>query len=367
MKKYVAALPFILPFIFMLMSGPVAFSQVLAASELSDEQVRAELDAFVEGITQQCGIPGISMAVIKNGTVLYRRNHGFANLEHEVPISNHSIFPLYSLTKPIVSVSIFQLIESGKLSLEDAISTYLDSLPQSWQQIKIKHLLSHSSGLADMVGKNPYELRDLTEKEARERIYSIPPVSAPGKEYQYMQTNYWLLKNILEKASGSSLSDFIIQQQFPDSLQDQVLFSSDARDIIRHRITPYFPWLKGELCIDLPYTNGDYFLATNGLHVTMDAFIAWDRMLNENKLLSPETRKAMWVSFPYEASDKEFGYGWGKYAHQDSYGYGFSGSMSTIYRTFPEQNLSIIFLTNGFTHMYSQDRLMEGLAAFLLE
>lgn len=331
------------------------------------ELMGQELDRFMGDLRQQCGIPGISMAVIKNGKVVYRRNQGFANLEHEVPIKNSSIFPLYSLTKPVVSVGVFQLIEAGKLSLEDPIGTYLDSLPAHWREIKIKYLLTHASGLPDMVGENPYELRDLTEREAAKRLFSLPLLTSPGTEYQYMQTNYWLLKNILEKVSKEPLPNFIISRQLPDGLKEQALFSYDARDIIKNRITPYFPWLKGTLCIDLPYTNGDYFLATNGLHLTMDAFIGWDRMLNENKLISASTRAAMWDSFPYTDSEKVFAYGWGKYAYGETFGYGFSGSMSTLYRTFPDQNLSIILLTNGFTHMYSQDRLMEGLAAFLLE
>ncbi len=99
---------------------------------------------------EQIGIPGAAVAVIKNEEVVYKKYLGQASLEYDAAITNKSLFRLHSLSKIFVAVGVFQLIEEKKMALEDPISKYLTDLPLAWQAVKIKHLLSHSSGLPDM-------------------------------------------------------------------------------------------------------------------------------------------------------------------------------------------------------------------------
>ena len=82
--------------------------------------------------------------------IIFRKNFGNANLEHNVPIKDNSIFRVYSLTKLPIAVAIFQLIEQEKISIKDAIGKYLSNIPESWKTIQIQHLLTHSSGLPKM-------------------------------------------------------------------------------------------------------------------------------------------------------------------------------------------------------------------------
>lgn len=332
----------------------------------STSTLSEKIDQYIQRIQKRHDVPGVALAVIKDGKVIHRKNYGYANLEHRVPVSDQSLFRLYSLSKPIVVVGLFSLIEKGKLSLEDKVSDYMTGLPETWQKIQIKHLLSHSSGLPDM--GQPYdEVKDLSEEAQKQRVFALPLAFDPGEHYQYNQTNFWLLQRIIEKGSQSSLSDFITKNQF-NPVIDTVFFSSDARDIIPNRATPYFPFDKpGVLTITHPHYAGDYSYAMNGLHLSLNDFIAWDKKFSQQQLINQQSIDKMWENFPFEDPREVFTYGWSTYNLNGHPSYGFSGSGSTIYRVFPEDNLSIIFLANGFSSWYNLSMMINYMAQLVEE
>ena len=323
-----------------------------------------DIDSYVRSVIDAYEIPGVSLAVIKNGNIIHQNDYGYANLEHRVPISNKSIFRVYSLTKLFIAVGVFQLIEKEELSLEDPISKYVHSLPSDWQALQIQHLLSHSSGLPDM---SPIpEFQDLTKEEAKAKVFSQHTKFQPGEAYDYNQTGFWLLQETLEHVAGMPLQEFILSNQF-DSNQDTVFFSSDSRDIIPNRATAYFPFAKGYQTIDHPYLKGDYAYAINGLNITLDEFISWDEKLQNNQLISERTRQRMWSTYPYSKSNKIFAYGWDMHMSNGTASYGFSGSLVTAYRTFPDKNMSIIFLGNGMGQWFDIEDIMDQIASLALK
>ncbi|MEM1220724.1 MAG: serine hydrolase domain-containing protein [Bacteroidota bacterium] len=333
------------------------------ATTITHSEHHPQIDAYVQSVITQVGIPGLAVAVIKDNRIIHQQNYGYANLEHQVPVSDASIFRVYSLTKPIVAVGVFQLMENGDLRLEDKVSKYVPDLPKAWQGVRIKHLLSHSAGLPDMAPIPDFQ--DLTEEQAVEKVFALPCRFKPGEEYDYNQTGFWLLKRVIEKITGEELAAWIAAQQFPSPC-DTAFFSSDSRDIIRHRATPYFPFTKGTLTLDHSYLQGTYAHAQNGLNISLEAFIKWDQRLRNNEFLRAETRDRMWEIFPYTKSNKVFTYGWDKHQKDGRISYGFSGSLVTAYRVFPAENMSIIFLSNGLTEFYNIERIMDEIARLAL-
>lgn len=321
-----------------------------------------EIDNYVNEVSTRYGIPGVALALVKDGEVIHKSNYGFANLEHEVPISNESIFRVYSLTKLVVTTGIFQLVEQGKLDLEDPISTYVSNLPEDWHPVTVKHLLTHSSGLPN-IPSFPV-IQNLSEAEATAEAFSQEMEFSPGAEYSYNQTNFWLLKEIMEDVTGLPIDEFLISNQF-SAAPDTVFFSSDSRDIIRHRVTAYFPFTKGYTTIDHPYLQGDYGYAMNGLNITLDEFINWSQSLRANKLIAEETKETMWQPFAYSASNKSFTYGWDRRVVHSRVSYGFSGSLVTAYRVFPEDDVSIIFLGNGLGDFFDIEDIVNHIAGIL--
>lgn len=341
----------------------IAFwSSCAKQGKISEYELDKErIEKYLLHLQKRHEIPGISVAIIKDSTVLYQKQVGKSNIEHNVPMDDSAIFRVYSLTKPIISVGVFQLIEKGMLSLEDSIGKYVKNLPDTWSSIKVQHLLTHSSGLPDMA---PYaRLEKLTEQEAKALVFS-KDVEAVGAKYSYNQTNFWLLQLIIEAVTGQLLEDFILENQFNND-REKVFFSSDSRDIVPNRVTAYFPFQTGTRQISHPSLKGRYMYAANGLNVTMDAFIDWNARLWNNKLLSKETRDQMWKEFDYERSDKLFTYGWDKRIINAHDSFGFSGSLITAYRVFPKDNLSIIFLSNGLGNYYNIENIINHIASIV--
>ncbi len=324
----------------------------------------AELDAYVHEVMAAYGMPGVAFAVIKDGEVVHKNRYGYANLEHQVPVTEASIFRVYSLTKPVVISGLFQLIEQGKLTLDDNITDYVEGLPASWHHLQIKHLITHSSGLPDMAPIPVFQ--DLPEEEAKQRVFAASLSANAGAVNDYNQTNFWLLKEILEEVTDKPMDAFILDNQF-SAAPDTAFFSVDSRDIIQNRVTAYFPFAKGYTTIEHPYLQGDYAYAMNGLNITLDAFIHWSQRLRNNALMQPATRAKMWEPFPYTLSDKLFTYGWDMRRVQGHTSYGFSGSLVTAYRIFPEDDLSIIFLANGMREFFNIEDIMNAIALRVLD
>ncbi len=346
--------------LFFLVTSCVEQATSIKKEEENQTPLFKDIDAYVQRVQERYSIPGIACAIIKDGQVVFQKNYGYANLEHKVPVTDSSIFRLYSLTKPIVSVGVFSLIEEGAIELDDKVSDYLTDVPDAWGTVQIKHLLSCSSGLPDMV--SPYnEIKDLDEAAIKERSFALPINFKPGERFEYSQTNFWLLQKIVEKVSEESISDFIIQQQFSTHTKS-VVFSSDARDIIENRATSYFPFSKGTMTIEHPYYLGDYSYSMNGLNLSLNDFIDWDKKLNSEKLIKKETIASMWKSFPFSNSEDLFAYGWGTYSSSNVTSYGFTGTGCTLYRNFPDKDLSVIFFANGFSIWHNMDYLANNLA-----
>ena len=327
-----------------------------------NETQKQEVENYVTHIQNRHEIPGVSLAILKRDSVIYRRNFGKANIEHNVPIKEESIFRVYSLTKPIIAVAIFQLIEENKLSLEDEVGKYIKDIPESWQKVQLKYLLTHSSGLPNM-GSFP-EREKLTEEEVKEATFKKETQFVKGEKYAYNQSNFWLIQRIIEKVSGEDLEDFILKNQFNNE-REKVFFSSNSKEIVANRVTPYFPFATGKMEIDHSSLIGRYMFAANGLNVTIDEFIKWNNKLIKNELIKESTKKAMWKVFPYTKSTKKFAYSWDKRVLNNHRSFGFSGSLVTAYRIFPDDDISILFFANGLGNYFNIENIVNHIVSIV--
>ncbi len=163
-------------------------------------------------------IPGLQAAVVKDGKIVLLKSFGTADIQHSVPTTHKTVFPIYSCTKAFTGVAIMQLVEEGKVDLAAPISRYLDGLPASWQAITVRQLLTHVSGLPNILGVlDPvtYGLPNRTnEEQVWAKIKSMPVNSAPGERFSYNQTNYALLGMIIDKLSGKPFAQFFKEGQF---------------------------------------------------------------------------------------------------------------------------------------------------------
>lgn len=337
----------------------------LAISCFSQKAIDQEIDDYLKETIKINQIPGSAVAVIKDGKTIYEQYYGKSSLEANTLVDENSIFRLYSTTKIISTVGVFQLIEKSKLSLEDKISKYLVNIPVAWQEVKVKNLLTHSSGLPDIVKFEdiPYSL---DENEKWSRLYKKPMEFETGDHYSYNQTNYCLITKIIEKMSGLTFEQYILKNQFP-SAKDKVVFSANSSEVVAHRVNHYVFNFKKNKYERFNADHGKIHNSGSGLNITLKEFIAWNGRLDENILLNPNTKNAMWSSFQFLNKEDSFLYGWEIYETNKIKSFGFSGGNVTAFRKFVDNDLTIIFLSNGYKSYNVEEQVIDHIAGIVDE
>ncbi len=333
----------------------VAYSQKTEQSK--------SIDQYVKEMIKINQIPGLAIGIIKDDQIIFQRYYGTETLESNKKVDSDSMFRIYSTSKLMSNIGVFQLIEKGKLSLEDNISKYIENLPQEWQEVKIKHLLTHSSGIPNLIAYHDILVDDsnakVIERLSREKMEFIT-----GNQFRYNQTNYFLLSMIIEKVTRQSFEDFILNNQFSDD-KSQVVFSSDALEKIPHRVVKYNynPEKKQyEKSTDISGTRAH---SANGIAITLPAFLKWSIHLSKNDFLDQKTKEMMWQPFEFGNKKDVFAYGWDISKVNNINSYNFSGGNVSVYKTYPSSNMSIVMMSNGYSLFPIQYRMINHIAAML--
>lgn len=165
------------------------------------------------------GEPGCSAAVGIEGKVAWTGVRGLANLAAGTPITTDTVFDIASVSKQFTATAILLLVEAGKLTLDDALSQYVSDLPAWSNKVTIAQLMHHTSGIPDYVGllqEQGYQFTDrTTQAQALQALAGAPElVFKPGAHYEYSNSNYLLLGEIVHRVSGQSLPDYLSAQIF---------------------------------------------------------------------------------------------------------------------------------------------------------
>jgi len=310
------------------------------------EQTKS-IDNYLTEVMKTYDIPGLAVGVVKNDKIIFQKYYGKENLESDKKVDSNSLFRVYSTTKLITNVAVFQLIEKGQLSLEDKISKYVDNLPKEWQDVKIKNLLSHSSGIPDFERNNLPT--NLSNAEVFERLSKEKMEFVTGNQYSYNQTNFMLLAMIIEKITGQKFEDYVLKNQFSDA-KNKVIFSSNSLEEIPNRVQKYVFNDSLKQYKKSTHVGGLRSHPGNGLAISLPDFLQWSIHLDKNQFIKDETKKLMWKPFDYTNKQDVFAHGWEITKTGNIISYGFSGGNVSAYSIFPENDLSIIFMSNGYKY-----------------
>lgn len=349
---------FLITFTFLVFN--LSFSQ-----KKEDSATEQKIDNYIKEVIAINEIPGVALAVVKDGKVIYEKYYGKASLEENKAVDKNTAFKLFSTTKLITNVGVFQLIEKGKLSLEDPISKYIDNLPKEWQEIQVKNLLSHSSGLPNLILFEDISIT-MSFEEKLVILAKKPMEFATGNQYNYNQTNYWFLTKIIEKITGLTFEDYILQNQFP-AIQSGVSFSSNFAENIPNGTPKYNYNAENKKYIKSTSNFGFDAHSANGLNITLKNFISWNENLDKDIYLKRETKYSMWKPFQFTDKTDRFAYGWEIVPVNKILSYGFTGGNETAFRKFPDHKLTIIFLSNGhkYANLYVQSQVINHVASIV--
>jgi CubicO group peptidase (beta-lactamase class C family) len=339
-----------------------------AQTDLTPEQSGA-VDRLLETQKAANRIPGLAAAVIRNGKLVKRVTLGVADLQTGAPVTADTPFQLSSTTKTFTATSVLLLVADGGLRLEDCVGDLLDGLPASWHDVTVRQLLSHTSGLPDIV-RLPGRLELIAEtwKGALPMIESAPMQFPPGERWAYTQTNYVLLARIVERASGKPLESFMAERLFVPLGMNNSFFAVGG-DAARVPAVNYEPSERGEPALrrlDFP----TFVHAAGGLCASLDDLVRWNAALDAGSVLPPALQKEMWTSTPlnngkpFRIDGKTIGYGLG-WAVDDTPAHrsvGHSGGNSSAYRRYLDEGFTIIVLHNGVA---DPDGLVASIASIV--
>jgi len=305
------------------------------------------LDEAIEREMKRRQIPGVAVAVIKDGRIVRERGYGLANVEHGVPVTPDTVFQSASVGKTFTAALVLLLEKDGKLKLDDPISRHLDNTPPAWAGITIRHLLTHTSGLGDPYTK--IDLRkDYTDDELIALEATMPLLFAPGERFAYSNAGYHLLGFICKRAGGKFFGEQLRERVFaPLGMGADVI--SEA-DIVPHRAAGY-ERIDGRLRNQRWVAPSLNRTADGTIALSLRDLARWDMALNGDAILDARMKQASWTPPQLgDGSTGPYGYGWyvgSQQGHRTiQHGGAWQGFKSIIQR-YPDDRLSVIVLANS--------------------
>ena len=190
-----------------------AIGITLLLAVFGNAQDIARIDEFVKTEMQKQQIPGVSLAVVKDGKTMLAKGYGYANVEHQIPVKPETIFQSGSVGKQFTATAVLLLVEEGKIGLDEKISKYLGEVPENWKNITVRHLLTHTGGMTDYPQDFDFR-RDYTEDELLTKAKAIPLAFQPGEKWQYSNLGYVTLGILIGKVTGKFYGEFLQERIF---------------------------------------------------------------------------------------------------------------------------------------------------------
>ncbi len=324
----------------------------LASLQLPAQSLFEKIDSTVFKAMKERHITGLSLAIITNSVPLKIKGYGLANIEHGIAVNPETIFQSGSVGKQFTATAIMQLVEEGKLKLEDKISFYLGNTTAGWKSITIRNLLTHTSGIPDIpedsTGINlqtNYTEDDLLQKAKRLKL-----LFQPGEKWSYSNTGYILLGMIIRKVTGRFYGDVIKEKIFvPLSMETARIISEE--EIVMNRAAGYQlnnGTLKNQAWV-APSLNTT---ADGSIYLTILDLVKWDAAITNKKLITDAGRTQMTTPVRLN-NDSSYNYGFAWFLHPvikrnaQSHSGSWQGFNSFLLK-FPDDGLTIIILTNTF-------------------
>jgi CubicO group peptidase (beta-lactamase class C family) len=292
--------------------------------------------------------PGCSVAISRNGAIVYERGYGMADLEWNIPITPATVMGAASISKQFTAMSILLLAQRGKLSLDDDVSKYIPEWADHEHHVTIRHLLTHTSGLREGFGLLGLAGQSQTNEAMVRMLARQHGVNTPaGTEFVYNNGAYNLLGSIVKRASGQSLRDFAEANIFVPLAMTHTQFRDDPALLIANRAAVYTADEHGVHAAP----EGVGLVGNSGLYTTAHDLLLWENNFDNPRVGTPELLSAMQKPAVLN-NGKPTQYGFGlfllNYRGQRTVEHsgGGNGISSNLVR-YPDQKLAIALLCNS--------------------
>jgi D-alanyl-D-alanine carboxypeptidase len=313
------------------------------------------IDNLVRAEMARQKLPGLALAIVRDGKVLKLQGYGLADVQRDVAVTPDTVFKIGSVSKPLIATAVMLLVQDGSLSLDDPVSKYLEGAPEAWHGITIRHFLTHTSGVVrEGPAFNPFKVQPVAD--VVKSAYPLPLRFPTGTKWEYCNVGYFALTEIISRVSGRPWFDFMAARIFQPLGMTSTLLTDAAHPL---RASGYAGEGNREVAPDWPAVRpSGAFLST------LRDLLAWDAALTSGTLWTGKSREAMWTPVPLaDGSTHPYGFGWelGTRARRRYVGHGGSlPGFRSVYARFPDERLSIVVLVNADD--VDRDTIVNGLA-----
>ncbi|MEZ4861006.1 MAG: serine hydrolase domain-containing protein [Caldilineaceae bacterium] len=309
-----------------------------------------QLDTYIYEHMQRKLIPGLSLAVIKDGVTMIEKSYGFANLEHGSPATSDTVYQIASITKGFTAAAIMLLVADGKLSLDEALDRFRPGLPDPANTITIRQLIMHASGIPQWA--LDWDCEELTVDKIDQHAFGRPLNFAPGAQFEYVDTNYNILGMIIHQLTGAPYDAFLHERIF-QPLRMNATCHNDWRAVIPNRAdgyeredgrvyrVPRMIWRGINLSPSIPANA-----ANGGLLSTLSDLIKWDAALTNGTILSHRQQEELWSPLILPDGEVASGPVQNFRSHKLFNFAGGAFGFTTCMARFVEDGLTVIILTN---------------------
>ena len=348
----------------------ILLSLTLASAQELSPELRGKIDKLANDALARSGVPSASIAVVKDGKIVYLNAYGSARLEPKTPATSGMRYSIGSISKQFTAAAILLLQEDGKLSLDDKVAKFIPDLTRA-NEVTIRQLLSHTSGYQDYWPQDyvmPMMLQPVTASKILDMWARKPLDFDPGTKWQYSNTNYVIAGVIIEKVSGKPLLQFLKEKVFAPLGMTSVA-NIDEKKLGDTDPTGYMRYALGPLRV-APKEGPGWLFAAGELAMTAEDLAKWNISIMDQKLLRPAsyrelereaqlnnglgTRYGLGVSLATEAGHRAV-----------SHGGEVSGFVSESV-VFPDERVSVVALTNQDASSAAGD-IAHGIVPLLFE
>jgi CubicO group peptidase (beta-lactamase class C family) len=319
---------------------------------------RAEqVDRYLQAQMRALRIPGMQAAVVRGGRIIFLRSYGMASIELSVPVTDRTVFAINSITKAFTGVAAMQQVAAGRLNLSAPVSTYLDDLPETWRAVTIRQLLSHMSGLPDILRAPTVET---DEAAAWAWVRAQPIAFPPGERFSYNQTNYALIQQVVNRLNGAPPTAMLAGPQFAAAGMTHTVYG-DSTEMVAGKGPSYRYAYAGAGDAGTLRPSIERFppgrRAASGLNSTAEDMARWIIALQQGRLLDRTARETMWTRVPFNNGQQgQWGMGWQILPRGNDRAVGMTGGGRAAFYFYPGHDVAIVLLTN-LSGSYPEDMI----------
>lgn len=290
----------------------IAAAALFGATGVQADVPTVAIDAVVERSMAEQHIPGLSIAVLQDGQLLYARGYGVANAELSVPATEATVYQSGSVGKMFTATAVMMLVQDGRLDLDAPIAPFFPEAKGAWAGVTVRHLLSHRSGIAEYDDWEGISVqRDYSDTAMVELLAKRPLDFAPGTSFRYSNSGYVILGMLVGRITGEFYGDFLKRRLFePAGMKTTRVNSLFA--VIPNRAAGYV-LRDGRVENAGPVSQTFSRTGDGSLVFTVLDLAKWDQALSSHKFLTPASLDLMWQAPPFADGHPpviNYGFGW---------------------------------------------------------